>query len=155
MVSFKINLFIVLIVTRNRKDSCPTTMPRSSCNLIGALWRNSVTNCTAPFSRNSNSKLILCSYLMVVFNWCCDFSKISLQCFGMGIFCEASTAESWKGSRSQRRGCRANCQKGLNCRCWTTDKAAVIREHWHIGEMNKMNCFFSAAVSFLLFSYIF
>ena len=77
------------------------TIPRSSCNLIGALWRNSVTNSIAPFSRNSNNKLILYSYLMVLY--LTDdviFWKISLQCFGMGIFCEASTAESRKGSRS-------------------------------------------------------
>ena len=52
-------IYYFLSVTRNQKDNCPTTMPQLFYNLIGALWRNSVTNCIALFSRNSNSNIIL------------------------------------------------------------------------------------------------
>jgi hypothetical protein len=55
-----------LSVTQNQKDNCPTTMLQSFCNLIGALWRNSVTNCIALFSRNSNSNIIFDAFLRAV-----------------------------------------------------------------------------------------
>ena len=104
----EINFFVVLIVTRNRKDSCPTTMPRSSCNLIGALWRNFVTNCIALFLRNSYSKLILCSYLMVLINInrCCGFQKYLYSALVWGSSVKDQPQKVGKDHLTTRMSCK-------------------------------------------------